>query len=271
MASVGIVYLDRKGNHPLFRRAFLKSLGDLRSYADCTLFWQYKGFDTSERFEALDEARHAGLHVEELYYPDDLYQFSLAYDVAKRFDLDRFVFFISWSRILDPRWLSFYLKAYADHSDCGVVGATGSYESLPPHDAFPNIHLRTNAFMIKRSLLLDIDPGVLVTKEAGNLFEAGPNSLTRQILSRGLQPIVVDRGGRSYRSEEWPRSLTFRSGNQERLLVADNRTHDYSAGSSRRRLRRAQLSWGDEASVANSSYFHRWSEKLDWRFPGLLT
>jgi hypothetical protein len=38
----------------------------------------------------------------------------------------------------------------------GLVGATGSYESLGPaldgFPAFPNIHIRSNAFLIQREL-----------------------------------------------------------------------------------------------------------------------
>jgi len=55
---------------------------------------------------------------------------------------------------------------------------------------------------------------------------------------------VAGRDGRVYGSEEWPASRTFRSGEQDNLLVADNRTEQYHAADPTRRGELARFAWG---------------------------
>lgn len=270
MPKVAIVYLDRWGNPPRFPRAFLNSLKDNPAGSDYDLIWQLKGYPGTQENRLLAEFSgcHGGvIHRER--YPDDLYQFSLAFDVARRFDHDFFVFFISWSRILAPSWLRFYLAAFERHADCGVAGATGSFECLTRDQTFPNSHVRTNAFMIERKLFLSLDPGDLTGKKAGNQFEAGDNGLTRQIERRGLAPILVDRFGNALRTDAWPSARIYRSGAQEALLVADNRTHDYAVGSAKRRRKLVRLAWGEGAPIEPASLGERLRAGVRWRWPAV--
>jgi hypothetical protein len=58
---------------------------------------------------------------------------------------------------------------------------------------------------------------------------------------------VVDRHGKLFTQEGWPASRTFRSGQQEGLLVADNRTDDFASGPPERREMLARLAFGDAA------------------------
>jgi hypothetical protein len=95
---------------------------------------------------------------------------------------------------------------------------------FPP---FPNPHIRTNAFLIRRDLLLDIEVGDLSVKADALRFESGRRSLTRQVLGRGLQVIVVGRDGAAYPPSDWHASHTFRSGDQTNLMVSDNRTEEW--------------------------------------------
>ena len=113
---------------------------------------------------------------------------------------------------------------------------------FPP---FPNPHLRTNAFLLERELLLSLRPGPLRTKRDCHLFESGKHSLTRQITARGLAAVVVGRDGRAYLPPEWPASETFRQGEQRNLLIADNRTRQYSEGDEELRRELAAIAWSD--------------------------
>ncbi len=113
-----------------------------------------------------------------------------------------------------------------------MVGATGSFESLsgmdPRFAIFPNVHLRSNAFMIRRSLLLEIAGEIEISdKLDAYLFESGPASLTNEVLRRGLDVQIVGRNGRGYPPRWWPRSETFRRLTQDNLLIADNQTRHY--------------------------------------------
>ncbi len=61
------------------------------------------------------------------------------------------------------------------------------------------------------------------------LLESGRRSITRQILERDLRAVVAGRDGRVYGVKDWAASRTYRSGEQENLLVADRRTEDWAA------------------------------------------
>ena len=65
---------------------------------------------------------------------------------------------------------------------------------------------------------------VIKSKHDAYLAEHGPNSLTRQVVARGLTAVIVGANGRAYAPEWWSGSRTFRQGNQANLLVADNQT-----------------------------------------------
>ncbi len=108
---------------------------------------------------------------------------------------------------------------------------------------FPNPHIRTNAFMLDRKRFLSLQFPQLKTKYDVYRFESGRRSLTRQILAQGLSPVVVGRNGAVYRIRHWELSKTFWSGDQENLIVADNRTGDYEEADPELRFRLEQLAW----------------------------
>jgi hypothetical protein len=154
------------------------------------------------------------------------------------------------SVVLADDWLGLISRALGDPG-VGMVGTTGSYESpnavrpgplrrlRPGHEPFPNPHLRTNGFALRRELILDLDWPVGIDKLGAVALEGGSNSFTRQVRRRGLETLVVGRDG-AHPPDEWRQSATFRSGEQENLLLSDNRTRHYQDGN---RLTRAGLSW----------------------------
>jgi hypothetical protein len=175
------------------------------------------------------------------------------------------------------------MRAHITGEQVGVVGATGSYESAYANRVlmlgalpitswsllhgtvrygmrrreqtrfrsrfapFPNYHLRTNAFLIARSVMLRLQVDAIRSKTDAARFESGENSLTRQILRQGLKPLVIGRDGRAYEKEAWYESGTFRSGDQRNLLVADNRTNHYLQADPDTQRMLAVFAWGDRA------------------------
>jgi hypothetical protein len=270
MTKLGLVYLDRAVNPQRFARRFARSVIGAVDGIAAEIHWQAKGYADGRRNPLL-----AGLEREwqgaahEHRYPEDVFQFFMSFDVAAKTDCDVLVFFTSTSEILSRTWLRACLETFDRVPGCGVVGATGSYETSGA-TVFPNGHIRTNAFMMERNCFLALDPGDMSSLESGNAFEAGPQSLTRQLDARGLKPIVVDREGRRFQVEEWPRSLTFRSGGQEALAVSDFRTFDYAAGSPGKRRWLAELAWGDAAMPERASRLERLGIWADWRWRGVL-
>jgi hypothetical protein len=107
----------------------------------------------------------------------------------------------------------------------------------------PNPHIRTNAFMIRRDLFLSLRAVALKKKMEAYKFESGRRSMTKQIMARGLRPVVVDRWGKVYEIPEWRSSSTFWIDLQANLLVADNQTAGYAAGGPKRRKLLKNNAW----------------------------
>lgn len=270
MTKLGLVYLDRAVNPARFARRFARSVIDAADGVATEIHWQAKGYTDGQRNAVLGRLErdwHGAVH--EHRYPEGVFQFFMSFDVAAKIDCDVLVFFTSTSEILSRTWLRACLETFDRVPGCGVVGATGSYETSGA-TIFPNTHIRTNAFMIERKRFLALDAGDMSTLESGNSFEAGPQGLTRQLGARGLKPVVVDREGRRFQVEEWPRSRTFRSGGQEALAVSDLRTFDYATGSAGKRRWLAELAWGDAAMPERASVPERVRTWADWRWRGVL-
>lgn len=107
----------------------------------------------------------------------------------------------------------------------------------------PNPHIRTNAFLIRRDVFLSLRGMTFERKMDAYRFESGRRSMTKQIMALGLRPVVVDRSGKVYEIPEWKSSSTFWIELQANLLVADNQTSNYAAGSTQRRKILRSYAW----------------------------
>jgi SAM-dependent methyltransferase len=86
------------------------------------------------------------------------------------------------------------------------------------------------------------------------MLESGYDGITRRLLQRGRRVLVVGRDGRAYETDAWPESRTFRSGAQENLLIADNRTADWQRASPRLRRRLSRDAFGGRAMVGDARH-----------------
>lgn len=172
---------------------------------------------------------------------------------VERVVAERYCFLNTVTEPLADDWLALLERALLP-PEVGMVGATGSHESpnavrpgplrrlRPGFEPFPNPHLRTNGFAMKRELILELDWGSDLSREETVMLEGGRRSLTRQVRERGLETLVVGRDG-SYPPDRWRESATFRSGEQSNLLLADNRTRHYQEGGWLTRHFLAWLAW----------------------------
>lgn len=115
-------------------------------------------------------------------------------------------------------------------------------------DPFPAPHLRTNAFLIRRDVMLNLRVKRIRTKLDAYAFESSKSSLTNQLQRAGLKALVAGKDGRAYEEDDWPGSETFCQGEQRNLLVADNQTRGYTNGNPRQRLFLSRFAWGDRAN-----------------------
>lgn len=137
------------------------------------------------------------------------------------------------SRAQRPQSLRAYLSRRRE-----LTGARKSF------DPFPNQHVRTNAFLIARDVMLDLKVGAIRNKMDAAAFESGTDGLSRQLFAKGLRALVAGRDGAAYEQERWRESRTFRSGEQSNLLVADNRTRQYAEADAPTRVYLEGCAWG---------------------------
>jgi hypothetical protein len=191
-----------------------------------------------------------------IFTPEAMLDLAAYEHAARQLDARMLVFLNSYSRPLERGWLARLAEPLRDPG-VGLVGASGSYESMlsaapwfmrllkrRSFDPFPNPHVRTNAFVLSRDLMLDLDWSGARTKAGSWRLESGKASVTRQVQARGYEAVVAGRDGRTYAWPEWRESATFRAGAQANLLVADNRTDQYASADPAKQRWLEELAWG---------------------------
>lgn len=215
----------------------------------------YNGFETAEQRRDFD-AVAAGTPHEKFETPAPVLDLE-AYRTAIAAHPSRHYGFInSYAHVLADGWLEL-LHRHSAKSDVGIVGCTGSWESmgsgapliarpyrLRQFKPFPNPHIRSGSFMLSHDVLEQLDWFPVRKKIDAWKLENGRHSLSAQAQDLGLRLIVAGRDGVGYDWRDWPESATFRSHEQQNLLVADNRTDTWFEADAKERSDLARLAWG---------------------------
>jgi hypothetical protein len=154
-------------------------------------------------------------------------------------------FLNSHSIILADNWLD-KLMFGMTLPNAGIVGCTGSNESFSSNNPgfinsllfhkFPNPHIRTNAFIMRRDIFMKVWPRGFKYKYQEHIFESGKLGLTKRLKLLGLKAYVMGQNGLSYDETQFSFSGTFRAGFQENLLVGDNQTKAFASASHDERI-----------------------------------
>ncbi|SKA36266.1 hypothetical protein SAMN02745126_05796 [Enhydrobacter aerosaccus] len=185
----------------------------------------------------------------DIHVADDSFDIGAYAEAARLISEDYVCFFNSHAAPVSDNWLA-KLHLNLEVESVGLVGATGSYESLHDYDSIfprmPNVHVRSNAFMISREQFCAVTDGLTFkSKLDAFLFESGPQSMTRRILDMGQSVRLVGSNGRGYTPRWWPLSDTFRLRRQENLLVSDNQTRNYDASRWPEKRTISERTWGN--------------------------
>jgi hypothetical protein len=268
--DVAVVHLVRAANGPKPLRRFLESYVAHAAGCPHDLVLLCKGFERGalpdEIIDAIGSVAHTTVHVPDTGVDIDAYRAGI-----DRIPHAYLCFLNSYSRVLADHWLG-KLMAVARRPGVGLVGATGSAESMSSalealgsrgikanvvdalllrrwrfardFPSFPNYAVRTNGFVIRRDLFVELCPPRIGRKRAAYRFESGRWGLTRLVQARGLEVFVVGKDG-AYPPGDWARSGGFRQGRQSNLLIADNQTDRFADADQATRERLASLAWGD--------------------------
>ena len=164
----------------------------------------------------------------------------------------------SSSRPLADNWILEMLKA-VNVQNTGLLGTMGSFESLAVKNlhgtisnkdnfnSFPNPHVRTTGFIIKREIFEEVTKNIknFRNKMDAYKFESGKNNLTRKILELGLKVLIINSDFKLFEIDEWKRSKTFRQFNQEKLLIMDKISSNYEKMSDNLKFIKTIQTWGD--------------------------
>ena len=250
---IALVHLvrARNGIEPL--RRFLDSYTEHRCKVAHKMLIVFKGFDDRVHKPLLEDCRALLKSFDPaVSFVRDWMMLDLdAYGYAmRRWKFDHYVFLNSFSIIQAPCWMD---KLYAAIMlpGVGLASCTGSFESLHAgrllnrlfFAPFPNPHIRTNAFIISRDVMLKVWPRGIYLKPMSYLFESGRWGLTSRMDKLGFRIVLVGNAG-IYETEKWPSANLFRAEDQSNLLVADNQTRKYAASSGEERASLRKIAWG---------------------------
>lgn len=263
--GIAVLYLLRNGNDPMLFEAFLASLRRCQAGIQYTPILIQKGYPHRHTHPSASQwVTQSGEGPKVFHVPDDGFDLTAYRTVASQICSPYCLFFNSYTRILAPGWLDIYAKASQQLGENAVIGATGSWTSVEKDVPYPAPHLRTTAIFLQRELYLRFSNS-FATKEDCVKFESGVNGLSQSVLRSGGRIAMVGRSGQVVPPESWPESRIYYSGDQEELLVADNRSHEYQIAKPRSRLRRSMAAWGaGRADVTSRSWFAR--RLIDWQW-----
>jgi len=128
-----------------------------------------------------------------------------------------------------------------------VTSLVNFVRDAPSMPLFPSVHLRTNAFLMRREEFRRLRSGSLTTKRAVYRMESGRRSLTKQLHARGRRTVVVDRHGAARDWPDWHEAAVFWQERQQHLLVSDNQTRLYAGGAPEWRRVLSGYAWGERA------------------------
>lgn len=219
--------------------------------------------------------------------PDSGFDLGAYFLAANQLKSDYILCLVSSSIILNDNWLIKFVNAYKNNKKLGLLGACGSWEKTPnpwyfwrdklkkysknslcetiiknikkykykikikllfnKNLSLPNYHVRTNAFMIKRSLYIEFIKkyGIPKSKLDCYCLESAYKSLTKFVLNKKMQVGVLGKDGKVYPPEEWKNSKTYTSSDLSNVIIKDKYYDFYVSKNYIDRKIRETFVWGD--------------------------
>jgi len=264
--SFAAVYLSRLGNPIWQSRAFLESYFTNDPGQIAPLYVLHKGYAENQTDPALAElSQQQRERIRMLWISDeglDLEAYSKACHLIE--DYDYLLFMNSHCFIQCEDWAQHYQNALTETKGTALIGSTGCWEGYAKLGfKFPNAHVRTNAFLVRRETYVSAYKTPCLTKRESYFFESGPEGLSKQMLLSGAGLFIIDKRGQLFSPDNWISANTFRSGDQASLMISDNKTRRFQFYRYGRQQEMARRSWG-QGNLNSKPYFMSWIPKRIW-------
>jgi len=252
---IDICYLIRKeNNYKENYYNFFKHYKKTRPKIKHNIHVILKGFNKKDIFELKK------IYNERIIFhilPNLYYDIGSYYLLAKKLKNDFCIFFNSNTIIRNKAWFNYFQKYINDK--VGIIGTSASNETMtfraPYYNTnnkfrfilkffyrlfikihlsvyfnfFPNPHIRTNGFLIKRKSFIHYMKKQILPKKKFDcyLIESGKNSLTKYFENLGEEVLVIGNNGKSYKKDRFKLSDTFVPKKKNNCLIYDNQILDY--------------------------------------------
>lgn len=178
--------------------------------------------------------------------PDDGWDFGAYFRVSKILDSEYVLFTASSTKILSDNWLLNFYNVFKNDNKVQLVGPMGSWGYRLDVKNFPNPHIRTCTFMIKRELFLEYASTQKFpqTKEDTHEMEHGETSITNFVLNKGYKAVVVNSDGEIFMPDNWVYSKTYNTPDDNKSFFSDKRSAKYYTDSEKDKRHMEMATWG---------------------------
>jgi hypothetical protein len=226
-----------------------------------------KNWTVESEFEKLCELAKK-YNAKMIYLPDDGFDFG-AYIRASRILKNEYVFYIgSGSTILRDNWLKHLYSAFEYDSSVQIAGPMGSYET-GRSGIFPNPHIRTCCFMMKRELFLEYADTQMFpkTKEDTWGMEHCKNSVSNYVINKGYKMAVVNSDGEIFFKDDWLISQTYTVPGENKGMLQDKWAKRYYIADEFFKMRLEMVIWGKNISKYPDNLIEDFSDKVNIFIP----
>lgn len=270
MKKIAVLYLCRKDNNKDSFFNFLNSYKSFESGIEHDFYIILKGYKESDDISWI-KSELKNIDYSFIYCIDkgfDIY----AYFYSSKKVKNKYVMFInSFSQINCDDWLFNLFTRLSESTIC--VGCSGSWESLSStfyykriyhctnylkkifnafiylflriiFPKFPNIHLRTNSFIINRKFFIEYNlKRAFKFKVQAWHFESGRRSLTNFIKSKNKNFGIVDKNANFYDENNLNKSNVYAKLNESTALIIDNQILSFGSLNLEQKKIKSYLCW----------------------------
>lgn len=207
----------------------------------------------------------SGFNIMQL--PDEGLDLGAFIQGAKQLQGDYIFCIGSGMTILCEDWLAKFHNAFENDAKIKLAGAMGSY-AKGHSDRFPNPHIRTCAFMMKRGLFLEYAESHKFpqTKEDTWEIEHGADSLTNFILNKGGWAVVVNNEGNVFYPQDWEKAQTYIT-LDSKAIMDDKWARRYQLTDEYLRTKIEMENWAHNTTKYPSNLIKEFSDKINIFIP----